>query len=486
MPNTDKATVSTTRQPPLCVDLDGTLVKTDLLHESLIALARGNPLRLLLAMTWLLKGKAHFKAQLAQRTEIDVEVLPYQTDFLDYLRNQKASGRELVLATASHIKPASAVARHLALFDRVLATQDGHNLSGINKQQALVQTFGERGFDYAGNAAVDLKVWAHARKAVVVAASPRLARQAAQLTEVDSVFAASPPRGRALLRALRPHQWLKNLLILVPLLASHRVAELPLLLNTGLAFLAFCLCASSVYLVNDLLDLPADRRHHRKKSRPFAAGDASLLTGSLLALGLLTLAFAVAISVSPLFLMVLSSYYVLTLLYSFRLKQVAMLDVVVLAALYTLRIIAGAAAIAISPSFWLLSFSMFLFLSLAMVKRYAELETLGHQGGTTLQRRGYRLEDQALVRSQGAASGYLSVLVLALYINSEAGAALYREPRFIWLLCPLLLYWIGHIWFKAYRDEMHDDPLVFATRDWTSRGIAVASALVIASAIGWL
>lgn len=469
--------------PPLCVDLDGTLVKTDLLHESLIALFRSNPLRLLQALIWLMKGKAHLKQQIASRVQLDIESLPYRKKLLDYLREEKTAGRKIVLATASHKDLAESVAKHLGIFDRVLATADGTNLSGANKQQALCDAFGERGFDYAGNARTDLAVWKYARKAIVVGHSPRLRRQAASVTELDRTFDESSTPWANLFRAMRPHQWLKNFLVFVPLLAAHRVAEIPLAIDAGLAFIAFCLCASSVYLLNDLLDLVADRRHVRKKLRPFAAGDASLSAGCLLSAGLLIAAILIATFISNLFLLVLAAYYVLTLLYSFRLKEIAMLDVVVLAALYTLRIIAGAAAVSISPSFWLLAFSMFLFLSLAMVKRYAELQTLAPQEKTEAHGRGYRLGDQALVRSLGTTSGYLSVLVLALYINSETGAALYRHPHFIWLLCPLMLYWIGHIWFKAYRDEMHDDPLVFATEDWVSRWVVVMAGLVVLAAI---
>ena len=344
-----------------------------------------------------------------------------------------------------------------------------------------MQCFGERGFDYAGNGKVDVAVWGHARQAILVNPARGVRERAVQVTVVAAEFddreGAWP---RSWLKALRLHQWLKNVLVFVPLLAAHRVNEVPLLLQAVLAYLAFGLCASSVYLLNDLLDLPLDRQHPRKRLRPFAAGTLPVLTGAWLVPTLLVLAFLLAgIALPPLFSSVLLGYYALTLAYSLYFKQAVMLDAIVLATLYTLRIIAGAAATGIVPTFWLLAFSMFIFLSLALVKRHAELLALREMGHSMAWGRGYQVDDLQLLQTLGGASGYLSVLVLALYINSGTSQALYRHPEVIWLLCPLLLYWISRVWLKTHRDEMHDDPVIFALQDRVSQILTAIGAAII-------
>lgn len=477
--------VTPAQTPPLCVDLDGTLIKTDLLVESFFLLLGKHPLLVLLVPFWLLRGKAHLKQELARRVALDTATLPYHPLFLPWLREQHARGRVLVLATAAAEPLARQVAEHLQLFSQTLATTNSTNLSGQNKAEQLSQRFGERGFDYAGNDRADLAVWKRARQAILVNPARGVHEQAARTAEIAAEFDDRQGEGLKLwFRALRLHQWLKNILIFVPLLAAHRLLETPLLLQAALAYLAFGLCASSVYLLNDLLDLPADRRHPRKRLRPFAAGTIPILAGALAVPTLLTLAFTLAAIALPApFFGVLLSYYVLTLAYSLYLKQSVMLDAVVLAALYTLRIIAGAAATAIIPTFWLLAFSMFIFLSLALVKRYAELLALQDLGQSAAQGRGYRIDDLQLLQTLGGASGYLSVLVLALYINSSASQTLYRHPEAIWLLCPLLLYWISRIWLKTHRGEMHDDPVIFAVQDRVSQILTLIGAIIVGLAL---
>lgn len=466
-------------RPPLCVDLDGTLVRTDLLAESALALLRRNPLYLVAFAFWLLRGKAHLKREIARRVTLSVADLPWETRLLDWLRAQP--DRRLVLCTASDRSLAEAVAAEVGLFDEVVASDGVRNLAGARKAQALIERYGERGFDYAGNERRDLAVWRHARHAVVVNGPAGLAEAAAAACTVEQVFARAPRGLRAWARALRLHQWLKNLLVFLPLLTAHRVFEPGAGGRAALAFLAFGLCASGVYLLNDLLDLEADRRHPRKRLRPFAAGTLPALSGLLL-MPLLTLAaFALAIWLAPLFAFALFAYWLLTLAYSFALKRVPMLDVIVLAALYTLRIVAGTLAIGSALSFWLLAFSMFLFLSLAMLKRYTELRGLLAAGGAGT--RGYSVDDLPLIQSLGGASGYLSVLVLALYINSTASEALYRHVPVLWLVCPLLLYWISRAWVVAHRDAMHDDPVVFAVTDRTSLILLVLTLLVGVAAL---
>jgi 4-hydroxybenzoate polyprenyltransferase len=467
---------------PLCIDLDGTLIRSDMLAESALSLVRQNPLNLLRFGIWLLRGRAHLKREIAQRADVDVTTLPYEPRILQWLRSDVAARRR-VLCTASDQKFADAIAAHVGGFDEVLASDGQRNLSGNQKGDELSRRFGERGFDYAGNEARDLRVWNRARRAIVVNASPALVRRAGGVSEVERVFERDGGGMRTWIRALRLHQWLKNLLIFLPLLTAHLVLVPGALLRSVLAFFSFCLCASGVYLLNDLLDLDADRRHPRKRLRPFAAGTLPITAG-LLAAPLLTLAaFALALAISKLFALALAAYYVLTLAYSFGFKRIAMLDTVVLAALYTIRIIAGTAALRIGVSFWLLAFSMFLFLSLAMIKRYTELRVLLMAGDRRSAGRGYAVEDLPLVQSLGGASGYLAVLVLALYINSTASELLYRHPPVLWLLCPLLLWWVSRAWLIAHRGDMHDDPVVFALTDRTSRLLLAIAVVIVAGAI---
>ena len=464
-----------------CIDLDGALLRTDLLHESVLLLLRKNPLYLFALPVWLLGGKAGFKRQVAQRVRIDAETLPYDRRLLEHLRDTPRRPR--VLCTASDELLAGPVAEHLRLFEEVLASDGRVNLGGAAKAKALVARFGDRGFDYTGNSAVDLHVWRHARRARVVNAPESLARRAAAVTLVDAHWPAQAVTVSAWIKAIRVHQWIKNLLVFVPLVAAHRFLDPAAASAALLAFLAFGLCASGVYVANDLLDLQSDRQHPRKRQRAFASGRIPILHG-MVAVPLLTFAgFVLSWLVTPLFTLVLAIYWLATLGYSLRFKRVEMLDVTVLAGLYTVRIIAGAVAIAVPLSFWLLAFSMFIFLSLAILKRYTELAVMLADGRVQASGRGYATADLPLLQSLGGASGYIAVLVLALYINSPDSIELYSRPHVLWLLCPLLLYWISRAWAMAHRGRMHDDPVVFAVTDRVSQGVALLFALVVFGAI---
>lgn len=467
---------------PLCVDLDGTLIRSDLLIESALALLAHQPWAIFSMLGWLLRGKAHLKQRIAQKVDLDPSALPYNQELLAWVSQQRAE-RHVVLCTASDVKLATPVAEHAAIFDEVIASDGAINLSGSNKAKALVERFGEKGFDYIGNAPVDLAVWKHARAALVVEGGQALSKAAAKVAPVEKRFEVRTGGVKAWTKALRVHQWIKNVLVFLPLLASHRVLEIDALATTFLAFVCFGLCASSVYLTNDLLDLPSDRQHHRKRNRPFAAGTLPLIAGPIAAVLLLIAGFGMAFFVSHQFVAVLFGYYLLTSAYSIRLKRIMMLDVVVLATLYTTRILAGTAALHTKPSFWLLAFSMFIFLSLAMVKRYTELLALQASGKVKASGRGYDVDDIPLIQSMGSSSGYLAVLVLALYIDSTVSMALYRHPHYLWMLCPLLLYWISRTWAIAHRGVMHDDPVVFAVMDRTSQILGVAAAVIVAAAI---
>jgi 4-hydroxybenzoate polyprenyltransferase len=462
--------------------LDGTLIRTDLLLESTLALLKQNPLYLFVLPFWLLRGRASLKRRIAQRTTVDISNLPWDPRVVELLETEHRQ-RALILCTASDHMLADAVAKHLGCFDRVMASDGARNLSGRLKADILVKAYGERGFDYAGNEARDLAVWAHARHAYVVNAGGGLAARVGRVSEVADVMPRERAGLRTWLKAMRLHQWLKNVLVFVPLLAAHMLLQPAALAHAVAAFVIFGVCASGVYVLNDLLDLGADRAHPRKRERPFASGRLPLIAGILIAPHLTFAAFIAACVLDSRFALVLLGYYVLTLAYSFRLKQIAMLDVLVLAGLYTVRIIAGSVAIASGLSFWLLAFSMFLFLSLALLKRYTELVVQRDAGNAEARGRGYATSDASLLTTLGGASGYLSVLVLALYIDSSASAALYRHPEWLWLMCPLLLYWVSRVWIIAHRGAMHDDPVVFAVTDNISRAVLVLGALVALLAI---
>lgn len=470
---------------PLVVDLDGTLLRSDMLVESAFAFVRHHPLRAWAPFSWLMGGKAHLKAKLAAEVTIDVTTLPYDSRAIAFLEAQKQQGRSLVLATASHLNYAEAIAAHLGLFDRVLATHGEINLSATTKRNVLVQEYGEKGYDYLGNSRDDLKVWASAHQAYV--ANPEFGVEAAarRLGNVAQTVASQGLPWRAWMKQLRLHQWAKNALLFVPLLASHKIGEIELLFTGLFAFLLFGLCASSVYLLNDLLDLDDDRQHSSKRFRPLASGTVPIKAALLVFPMLLLAAFSGAILLLPWkFTLALASYYALTLAYSLVLKRVMTVDVIVLAMLYTVRIVAGTFAFGVSLTFWMLAFSMFLFLSLALVKRYAELRESRSKGQTEQARgRGYYPGDLDMIAALGAASGYLAVMVLALYIQEQGTQALYQSPETIWLACPLLLYWITRVWMIAHRGWMHDDPVVFALKDRNSLILGGLFALVFWMAI---
>ena len=458
---------------PLIVDLDGTLLKTDLLIESILSLVKHHPIEALRMPLWLAKGKAHFKREIARRVSLDVGHLPYRKELLDYLRVQRAQGRILVLATASDGEPARQVADHLKLFDRVMASDGDVNLAGEAKRDRVVSEFGEKKFDYAANGRADVPVWRSARKAIAVNSRPRVLRALEASADPGLYFQDRAPGLRAYWNALRPNQWSKNLLVLAPVLAAHRFLDVNLLAQALVVMVAFCCCASSGYLFNDLLDLDADRHHPRKRHRPFASGELPLGYALAMIPVLLISGCVLAELVSPLALAAVAGYAVLTLAYSLHIKRVVVLDVIVLAGLYTLRLVAGSAAGRIWLSHWLLAFSIFLFLSLALVKRYGELVVMKKTDGNAARARGYELSDAELLATQGTASAYLAVLVLALYLSSDTASLLYKRLEVLWLLCPLLLCWLGRIWLMAHRGLIDDDPIQFATTDWTSRVLVI-------------
>jgi len=464
---------------PLYVDLDGTLVCTDLLVEAVCALLKKNIFYLFLLPVWLASGRAHFKQQVAKRVDIQASTLPYQTELLEWLAERRRAGGRIVLVTASPYQFAEAVAEHLGLFDQVLASDGDTNLKGDRKRTLVLESAPAGEFDYAGNSRADLPVWREAACALVVNPAPGVMKAVEQLRIPSAVIRDAGRNSiRNLASALRLHHWLKNVLVFVPLMLAHRLDEPGLLWSAMLAFMSFSLTASSVYLLNDLLDLPADRSHPSKNRRALASGTVSVEYVVWLVPALLIGAVGCALFVPFAFTAVLATYLGLTLAYTLRLKHAVVMDVLVLAGLYTLRLIGGAAATSVVPSFWLLSFSMFLFLSLALVKRFSELKlhSSRHAGVAV---RGYTDEDLPMLAQLGSASALTSILVLALYINSETVTVLYTRPQVIWLICPLLLYLLGRIWLLAHRNQLDEDPVIFIIRDRKSQMLAAVALLLL-------
>ena len=468
---------------PLCVDLDGTLVKSDTLVDALLLMVRSHSGDLLRIPGWILQGKATLKREVTERVQLDVAHLPYNKPLLAFLEQQKGLRRSLYLATGADQVLAERVAEHIGIFDGVLASDGRTNLTGHNKLASFQQRFGEGGFDYIGNASPDVPLLEHAGTAMV--ANPdgalRGAIRAGRFTPAQQ-FIDRASSLESFRRAARVHQWAKNVLIFVPLLLAHSLNTRSLL-EALTAFVCFSLCASSTYIVNDLLDIEADRRHPRKRRRPFAAGDLQAKTGVLLSAALLALSFVLAAILSAKFLGFLLLYLVSTLSYSLYLKRIVLVDVVLLAGLYTLRLLAGAAACTIAISPWLAGFSIFLFLSLAFVKRFAELQNIRAAGQVPSNGRGYLLSDTEQMRSFGTASAYASVVVFSLYISGRDVTGLYAHPQRMWLITPIMILWISRVWLLASRGELDEDPVIFAVTDRASLLLGFAAVCVILFAI---
>ena len=464
------------------MDLDHTLLKTDLLYETLILLVRHAPLSLVAVPYWLTRGRAVLKRQLALRVRPEIRQLPFRAELVAFLRLEKSRGRRLVLVSAADQMVAETVEDHLHLFDEVIASDGTRNIKGTHKAKLLEDRFGKSGFDYVGDSKSDFAVWRCARRALVVTDSRRFANTVRTMVPVEKVFVRSTGRVASLIKAFRIYQWTKNLLVFVPVITSHRIFERPILLSGLLAFFSFSLFCSGVYLINDLLDLEADRRHVKKRFRALAAGELSIFSSLLWASALLAFGVALGFWGGLSFLVFLAIYGVANFAYSIWIKRVVMLDVVVLACFYSLRLLAGGAATGIGCSEWLLAFSVFFFFCLAMIKRYSELrESVGIEGqGQDV--RGYFRNDLDPIASFGVSSGLISVLVLVLYVMSPEVRILYRHPTILLLLCPLFLYWITRLWFKANRGEVPQDPVVFALTDRTSYIAGVLAAFVLYAA----
>lgn len=466
---------------PLCVDLDGTLIRSDMLHEGICALA-SDPL-VFGTLLPLLRGRAAFKQAVATRAPIDPALLPYNETLLAWLRAQKAAGRFLVLATAADRQVAHAIADHLGIFDEVIASDGIHNLKGETKADALVARFGRQGFCYAGNSNSDLPIWRQAGSAVVVNAPSGALAEVRRTIPVELALEDRPNLLRELMRAMRPHQWVKNILVFVPILTAHAMTEAPAWIGGILLFTAFCCTASAIYLINDLLDIAADRAHPRKRLRPFARGAIPLPVGALAAGVLLLTGLILARIGDGAWIIIV--YALMSISYSLRLKELPLVDVFMLAGLYTIRLFGGGEATGHRLSLWLLGFSSFLFLSLALLKRVEEMMSLSSSGGAKAARRGYTPADTPILQQFGVASAFASSIVLSLFVQSEASLQHYASPNLLWLVVPLLLSWQCRMWLAGSRGQMHHDPIVYAARDRLSWiiGVAVLAVLVAAKSL---
>jgi 4-hydroxybenzoate polyprenyltransferase len=451
---------------PLCVDLDGALVRGDVLWEALALFLRKRPWLILVAPFWLMRGRESLEREVLRRTTVDPASLPYRAELVERLREDAAKGRRLVLLSTAGEPVAKAVADHLGLFDDVVANEP--RSSAVERRRALEARFGALGFDYISASLADLALTTGASRGFLVGASRRAQAQVKDLGGRVEVMSPRRSRLAALVKLMRPHQWAKNALVVMPVLLARTRPTPAQIIAALLAAATFSLCASAGYLFNDLLDVEADRAHRTKRLRPFASGDVPLAYGPPAFLALFVVSFGVAYAALPLgFMAMLALYFVATLTYSFSLKSKLLLDVVVLAWLYTHRVLAGGIATGIPIGAWLLAFSMFMFSSLAFAKRYIELRQATAESGQ-LKNRDYHKQDMEMVASMGPAAGYIAVLVFCLYVDSTAVTEIYRAPVILWFIAPVLLYWISRVWFLAHRGQMQDDPVKFALVDRTS------------------
>ena len=464
----------------LAVDLDGTLIRSDLLYESFWAALAGNFATPMVALRGLAGGRAQLKQRLAALSTLDVALLPYDAQVIERVKAYRARGIRTILVTASDRSLAQRVADHLGIFDEVHGSDGRTNLKGKTKAAFLEQRYGNAGYAYIGDHKADMPVWATAGHVIAVVPSGAL-RARIQRTYPHAEIIDRPGfAARAYMKALRPHQWLKNALIFLPMLAAHRFDQ-PAILASLLAFISFSLLASSVYVLNDLLDLAADRIHPRKRNRPFASGSIPIAHGTVMALALIGAGFGLSLLLGLPFIATIAAYFVLTTGYSLVLKRRAIVDICALAMLYVMRIIAGGAATGIPLSVWLLAFALFFFFALAAIKRQGELVDAAASGRLKAHGRGYFAPDVEIVSQFATASGYVSIMVLALYVNSREVSALYLHPEALWGICLILLYWISRLVMITHRGHMHDDPIVYATKDKNSY---VCGVLVVAFAVG--
>lgn len=444
----------------LVVDLNAVLLYTNTTIDTVLSELADRPDTVFALIGAALRGPAALKRRIDGASQLDPARLAYDQDTVAFMLKVTGEGRPVYLASDRHdAARVEAIAQHLGVFAAWSASTEAaqRNAAALSLPQASKE------FDYLGTDA-----------AVLPEGAVRIARPARA-----GEIAARPTGWRVWAKLLRVHQYAKNALILVPLLTAHQFSLLPIA-TALLAVAAFSLCASSAYILNDLVDVKADRAHATKRNRPIASGAVPPARAALIMLALLGAAIAIAATVSLPFLGVLLGYLALTTAYSFKLKRVALIDVVTLAVLYTIRVIAGAVAIGVTMSEWLFAFSLFIFMSLALVKRYIELSA--QRTGERLMSRDYSAQDLSMIAVLAAAAGFNAVVVFTLYISSDTVRALYAHPQTLWVGCPILMYWIARVMLLAQRGEIDDDPVIFALRDrvsWFALG-AIGAILLIA------
>ncbi len=451
---------------PLCVDLDGTLIKTDSILEATLLAIKRKPLLLFMLFFWILKGKNYFKSHILALAKPDAELFPYNQNVIEIIEAAKNEGRHIVLTTASLESVANDVNKYTGLFDELIFSTENHNNRSENKSKTLDEKFGKGQYDYMGNSSADLDVFENCRNAYLISNDKSLINKATKANPNLTVLEADGHFLKHLIKEMRIYQWVKNLLIFLPLLLAHEFTDITAITNSIIAFFCFSFTASFIYIVNDLLDLESDRIHKKKRNRPFAAGVLSPIPAFLISFVLMLISFAVSIFYLPNdFAWILFLYLIITTLYSIYLKRIVIADIITLAVLYSIRIVAGGEITKLPLSKWFIAFSLFIFFSLAIIKRYTELKNLIKQNKTKAKGRGYETDDMKLLLTLGTSSGYLSVLIFLLYIFSPEVSVLYNNPLWLIPVSVLLLAWITRMWFKAFRGEMDEDPVVYTVKD---------------------
>ncbi len=447
---------------PLCVDLDGTLIKSDMMFESMAILIKSNPIYLLMIPIWFIKGKLYLKEQLFNRVQIDIDTMPLNDEIVNFLINEKKSGRTILLVTASLQYYADKYKEKFNFLDEAIGSKDGINLSAKYKAEYLKGRFGDKNYDYIGDSHKDLVVWSFAQNALIVSDNTILINKAKEITNIAETWGrTNTPKYKIIFKQLRIYQWVKNLLIFLPALLAHSL-EFNIYFQLLLSFLSFSFVASSIYIFNDLMDLNSDRKHKIKKNRPLAAGNFRISDAFVYTILLMTIGIMIGVFINISFIIVLLIYLITTYLYSIYLKRIYIVDIITLALLYTMRIIAGSATSGFIISEWLAAFALFFFFSMGALKRFTELKNSKNE---KLSGRAYIADDMNIVQIMGICSSMISVLVMVLYINSNTISQLYSNPKILYLIIPILLHWNMRVWVLADRSMMNEDPIVFSIKD---------------------
>ncbi len=462
-------------------DLDHTLIHTDLLYEQFLIAVKKNPLVIFTIFFILLKGKLALKKYFSEIAPIHAEDLPYNEQVLEKVRQFKKQGISCFLVSASWHTEVSKIANYLGFFNSAFGSNESVNLKGINKLKLIQEQWGHQQWAYVGDSNSDLSIWKKANLAISVNASASTVSKLKSLNNNHEIIHTQKNIFVSFFKAIRIHQWVKNILVFIPIILAHRIFETDLLTKSFLAFILFSFCASSIYLLNDLFDLSADRRHQKKKSRPLASGDFPIPAGIFFFFVFSVASLLTAFTIDEKVGMTLLLYFILNLLYTFKFKSTMILDVILLAVMYNLRILFGGELTHIPISHWLLSFSIFFFLGLAFIKRYSEL--IKHSESSKKNNRAYVSEDRGMIAMLGVSCSLLSVFVFSMYLSSDSVRILYQKQNNLWALTPILVYWLSRTWLLTYRGQVDDDPVAFAIKDKTTYFVGILSLLVIVSSI---